>query len=275
MDKIRVIIAENDEKQRTELVQCLRSYPCFHIAGETADGGEAVRMVLEHKPQLLICNMILHTYDAPAILEELRLRNASMPKTIVISSVAMENYIAKAFAKGADEYLLKPVNTALMLRRICELLECPDLLQRQPEGEAARTAQAEPEATGEERLYQAVSALFLRIGLPAHLTGFRYAQEAVMMLVDDPSLLKNRTKVLYPAIGERNHTTSFCVERAIRHIINLTWDRGIAARYEKEHGQSSRLHLPADRPTSGEFIALIAEYVRPRRRSLPVNVQGR
>ena len=245
MDKIRVIIAENDEKQRTELVQCLSAYPCFHIAGETADGGEAVRMVLEHKPQLLICNMILETY------------------------------IAKAFAKGADEYLLKPVNTALMLRRICELLECPDLLHRQPEGEAVPGEKAELETTGEERLYQTVSALFLRIGLPAHLTGFRYAQEAVMMLVEDPSLMKNRTKVLYPAIGERNNTTSFCVERAIRHIINQTWDRGIAARYEKEHGQNSRLHLPADRPTSGEFIALIAEYVRPRRRSTPANSQGR
>ncbi len=266
MEKIKVIIAENDEKQRTDLVRCFNKYPCFSVVGETADGREAIRLVRELKPHLLICNMILRFLDAPAILDELR-KQENRPKVVVISSVDLEIYISKAFGKGADEYLLKPVNTELMLQRICELLNCPDLLQTAQPGGVVQTSAAGTELTKEERLYQTVSAVFLRIGLPAHLLGFRFAQEAVMMLVDKPMLMKNRTKVLYPAIAEKHGTTAFCVERAIRHIISLTWQRGIAARYEQEHGQTSRLHLPADRPTSGEFIALIAEYVRPKRRS--------
>ena len=79
--------------------------------------------------------------------------------------------------------------------------------------------------------------------------------------------MKNRTKVLYPQIAAMHHTTSFCVERAIRHVITLTWERGIAKRYEREYGQISRLHLPEDKPTSGEFIALLAEYIRPKHRN--------
>lgn len=84
-------------------------------------------------------------------------------------------------------------------------------------------------------------------------------------------LMKNRTKVLYPEIAAMHHTSAFCVERAIRHVITLTWERGIAERYEREYGHSSRLHLPVDKPTSGEFIALLAEYVRPRHKNASVH----
>ena len=103
--------------------------------------------------------------------------------------------------------------------------------------------------------------------LPAHLLGYRFAQEAVIRLVENPMLMKNRTKVLYPEIAAMHHTSALCVERAIRHVITLTWERGIAQRYEREYGQMSRLHLPAEKPTSGEFIALLAEYVRPKCKS--------
>jgi two-component system response regulator (stage 0 sporulation protein A) len=266
MEKIKVIIAENDEKQRNELVREIEKHPVFSIVGETGDGREAIHMVMEQRPELFICNMILRSYDAAAILDELRKRLHQLPKVIVVSSVNMESCIAKAFEKGADEYMLKPLNWGLMLHRISELLDRPDLLDAiLPTGKAS-SADCTEEMTEEERIRQNISSLFLRIGIPAHLLGFRFAQDAIAMLVDDPMLMKNRTKVLYPVIAERHHTSAFCVERAIRHVIALTWERGIAERYRKERGGSS-LHLPLDRPTSGEFIALMAEYFRPRRRS--------
>lgn len=266
MERIRVIIAENDEKQRAELVREIEKHPLFSIMGETGDGGEAIRMVLEHRPELFICNMILRSYDAAAILDELRKRLNHLPRVIVVSSVNLESCIAKAFEKGADEYMLKPLNWDLLLHRISELLDRPDLLvTTMPSGKASSVDNAEG-LSEEERIKQSISSLFLRIGIPAHLLGFRFAQDAIAMLVDDPMLMKNRTKVLYPVIAEKHHTSAFCVERAIRHVIALTWERGIAERYRKERGSGS-LHLPLDRPTSGEFIALIAEYFRPRRRS--------
>lgn len=266
MERIKVMIAENDEKQRAELVREIEKHPAFSIVGETGDGAEAIRMVLEHRPELFICNMILRSYDAAAILDELRKHLHHMPKVIVVSSVNLESCIAKAFEKGADEYMLKPLNNALLLQRISELLDRPDLLDVAPRGAVPSAANIAETLTEEERIKQNISSLFLRIGIPAHLLGFRFAQDAIAMLVDDPMLMKNRTKVLYPVIAEKHHTSAFCVERAIRHVIALTWERGIAERYRKERGSSS-LHLPLDRPTSGEFIALIAEYFRPRCRS--------
>ena len=166
--------------------------------------------------------------------------------------------ILREIEKGADEYMLKPLNWDLLLHRISELLDRPDLLvTTMPSGKASSVDNAEG-LSEEERIKQSISSLFLRIGIPAHLLGFRFAQDAIAMLVDDPMLMKNRTKVLYPVIAEKHHTSAFCVERAIRHVIALTWERGIAERYRKERGSGS-LHLPLDRPTSGEFIALIAD----------------
>lgn len=268
MERIKVIIAENDEKQRAELVREIEKRHSFLICGETGDGGEAIRMAAEHQPDLLICNMILRSYDAAAVLDALRKRLVRLPKIVVISSVNLESCIAKAFENGADEYMLKPLNMELLFRRISELLGRPDLLDMSPvSANAAALASSSEELTDEERVRQSISSLFLRIGIPAHLLGFRFAQEAIAMLVNDPMLMKNRTKVLYPMIAAKHQTSAFCVERAIRHAISLTWERGIAERYRKERGSANHLHLPLDRPSSGEFIALIAEYFRPRRRS--------
>lgn len=273
MEQIKVIIAEKDEKQRSVLKNELEKYGAFHIVGETGDGRETLQLAAQHQPDLLLCNMILRSFDALAVLEQLHGQCERMPKVIVTSFIDQESMIAKAYACGADDYMIKPVDMGLLLRRISQLLDCPEMLEQR--GQTAPAGSAENEAvTVEERLRQMISALFLKVGLPAHLLGFRFAQEAVEMLVVDPSLMKNRTKVLYPAIAARHDTSGFCVERAIRHVITLTWERGIAARYEKEYGQSSRFRLPLDRPTSGEFIALVAEYIRPRHRSMTEHRDG-
>lgn len=274
MDAIRIIIAENDEKQRKELARLLEGCPMLSIVGETGEGAEAVRMVIAKRPDLLICNMILPFYDAPAVLEQLHRQMEKLPKVVVISSVQQESYISKAFQSGADEYMIKPLNRQLLLRRMGELMESSELLAY-ADAPAQPAVEAEEQALSrEERLRQAISALFLKIGLPAHLLGYRFALEAVLMLVEDPKLMKNRTKVLYPAVASLHDTSAFCVERAIRHVITLTWERGIAERFIKEQGQNSRLHLPVDRPTSGEFIALMAEYIRPRRRGSQQVTEG-
>ena len=246
MEQIKVIIAEKDEKQRSLLKEALERQNCFQILGETGDGREAIQMVAQHRPELLICNLILRSYDALAVLEQLHKQCESIPKVIVTSFVDQESTIAKVYACGADEYIIKPVDEELLLRRISQLLDRPELLEHKRQENSPVVAENEG-ITAEERLRQMISALFLKIGLPAHLLGFRFAQEAVEMLVEDPSLMKNRTKVLYPAIADLHDTSGFCVERAIRHVITLTWERGIAARYEKEYGQSSRLRLPLDR----------------------------
>lgn len=247
------------------MAELLGAYPGFTVVGCTGSGEDALSMVMEKSPDVIICDLFLPGYDALAILDQLRRMSLTrLPKVIVVSSVTVESMIQKAFLKGADDYILKPVNGDILIRRICDLMGLPVRL-----GTENVAKHEEERGTGSERTVQMISTLFLRIGLPAHLLGFRFAQDAVVMLLDDPMLMRNRTKVLYPAIAARHRTTAFCVERAIRHVISLTWERGIAAKYEREQSSITKLHLPQDKPTSGEFIALMAEYMRPRYRPQP------
>lgn len=271
MDTIRICIAEREDRQRMDLAAKLSRQGSITVVGSTGNGVEALRMVLEQKPDVLITNIILPVCDGFAILDQLQTMERR-PKVIISSTLTMEHTIQKAFTKGADEYLIKPVDTDLLTHKIYELAGKPDLI-RQP-GSMPQPAPKHSQETAiseEDHTRQVISTLFLRIGLPAHLLGYRFAQEAVFKLVEDPMLMKNRTKVLYPEIAAMHHTSAFCVERAIRHVITLTWERGIAERYEREYGQSSRLHLPVDKPTSGEFIALLAEYIRPKHHSVPTH----
>lgn len=265
METARILIAVKEEHERSQMADLLDAYPGFTVAGQTGGGADALRMAMEKSPDVIICDLFLPEYDALAILEQLRCMSLTrLPKVIVVSSVTVESMIQKAFLKGADDYILKPVNGEILIRRICDLLGLPV----RPEPDHSIKHEAE-KICDSERTVQMISTLFLRIGLPAHLLGFRFAQDAVVMLLDDPMLMRNRTKVLYPAIAARHRTTAFCVERAIRHVISLTWERGIAAKYEREQSNVTKLHLPQDKPTSGEFIALMAEYMRPRYRPQP------
>ncbi|MBE5794382.1 MAG: response regulator [Clostridiales bacterium] len=271
MNAIRVCVAEREERQRIEMVNKLSKEANIMIVGSTGNGMEALRMVTEQNPDVLISNLILPICDGYAILDQLQAMEKK-PRVIIASTLTMESAIQKAFAKGADEYLIKPADSKLLARKIYELAGRNDLIcQNHLMTQSTQKAAAEKPVSEEDHTRQVISTLFLRIGLPAHLLGYRFAQEAVFKLVEDPMLMKNRTKVLYPEIAAMHHTSAFCVERAIRHVITLTWERGIAERYEREYGQSSRLHLPVDKPTSGEFIALLAEYIRPKHHSTAVH----
>jgi two-component system response regulator (stage 0 sporulation protein A) len=268
METARILIAAKEEQERNQMADRLGLYPGFTVVGNTGSGGDVLRLVMEKSPDVIVCDLFLPEYDALAILDQLRSMSLTqLPKVIVVSSVTVESMIQKAFVKGADDYILKPVSDEILIRRICELMG----LAVRPEAESS-ARRGEDRLTGADRTVQMISTLFLRIGLPAHLLGFRFAQDAVVMLLDDPMLMRNRTKVLYPAIAARHRTTAFCVERAIRHVISLTWERGIAAKYEREQSSITKLHLPQDKPTSGEFIALMAEYMRPRYRNQPSGV---
>ncbi len=264
METARILIAGKEETERNIIAEVLTAYSGFVVTGCTGNGAEALRMIMEQKPDVLICDLFLPEYDSLAILDQLRCMGlAKLPKVIIISSIMLESVIQKAYQKGADEYMIKPVNYEILIRRICDMMGLA--VRQEPESSKPE----DMKLTGPERTLQMISNLLIRIGLPAHLLGFRFTQEAVLMLVENPMLMKNRTKIMYPAIASKHSTSPFCVERAIRHVITLTWERGIAERYERELSQTTKLHLPVDKPTSGEFIALIAEYIRPRHRMQP------
>ncbi|MBE5801241.1 MAG: response regulator [Clostridiales bacterium] len=266
MGPVRVIVIEMNETHRKQLVEELTQYGGIQVVGETGNGLEGLQMIMDPISDVVICNMILPYYDGFAILEKMSMLPAqTRPKFIAYTSLTREGAIKRAISMGIDEYMIKPVDSGMLVKRIFELAGRMDLLVKQPETSAEHHSYArEDELSPYQKVPQAISTLFLRIGIPAHVLGYRFACEAIRLVVDNPKLMTGRTKVLYPLVAQTYETTPFCVERAIRHLITITWDRKYAETFERVQGKNARLHLPAEKPTSGEFIALIAEYIRQR-----------
>lgn len=256
MKPVRVVIAEMDEAQRKELVRQLKTHDEIEVAGETDNGLDAIRMLFELEPDVLVSNMIMPRHDGFMLLDQIAfLPQNKRPVFIALTAQNTENAIRKAFEKGASEYLIKPVEADVLVGKIL------DHFHKRMESKEIRSNGFCSTNDERKQITHRISSLFMRIGLPAHLRGFKFARYAIACVVKEPALIDNRTKVLYPMVAKEFETSTFCVERAIRHVITLTWDRGIAARYEKTQSESTALHLPQDKPTSGEFIALVAEYI--------------
>ncbi len=256
MKPVRVVIAEMDETLRKELIRQLKAYEGIEVAGDTDNGLDAIRLLFELMPDVLVCNMIMPRHDGFMLLDQIALLPKNRrPVFIALTAQTTETAIRKAFEKGAAEYLIKPVEVGVLASKIFEHGS------KHSETNQGMNDGVQGACNEHDRIMHRISSLFMRIGMPAHLLGFKFARDAITRVVENPKLMLNRTKVLYPMVAEAFETSTFCVERAIRHVITLTWDRGIAARYEKAQPETAPLHLPLDKPTSGEFIALIAEYI--------------
>ena len=182
-------------------------------------------------------------------MEEMRrLRLASLPKVIVATALARDDFVMRAVELGAKFYLVKPFEPENLLGHIRELANgLPASLPVFP--------QAQPSHT--QSIDDKLSSLFLTIGIPAHIKGYQYLRAGVKMVVENPDVINRITKELYPGIAAQFGTTASKVERAIRHAIEVAWNRGRIESINKAFG--CRVCTPEDKPTNGEFIAMIAD----------------
>lgn len=253
MESIRVIVAEDNPAQREALVENLNKQRGIRVIGIAADGAEAVRLVEEKEPQVLICDMVMPQMDGFAVLERVSLMlPAKRPKVIALTALSRDDFISRAINLGASYYMVKPVNLTTLVQQIRELAGQMAISQQ-------RSAHATPPPP-QGSMENYVSGLLLRIGVPPHINGYKYIRQAVMMAVEQPDVLDRITKGLYPAVAESFNTTSSRVERCIRHAVCLTWERGGAAAFEQlmERGTG----FDRVRPTNCEFIALLSERIR-------------
>ena len=251
MQNIRVMIADDNEELRNQLSAYLRGQPEITVVGEASNGMEVMKTLSDCKPDILILDMIMPLLDGFGVLTRLQQLPADKrPKVIAATALGRDDFVRRAVTLGVTYYLIKPLDLPSLLERIRDAAQKP-FLTPQP------SLLTLPGATLDDKL----SNIFLTIGIPAHIKGYQFLREAVKQVIDQPPLIGAITKELYPAIAHRFATSPSKVERAIRHAIEVAWNRGRVDTLNKAFGCT--VALPGEKPTNGEFIALLADKLSP------------
>lgn len=248
MAEIRVAIVDDNEELRATLSAFLQREQGIKVVGEAGNGLDAMKIIGETHPDVLLLDMIMPGLDGFGVLARLQQLSAQKrPQIIAVTALGRDDFIRRAVEMGVTYYMIKPVELPVLMERIREIALPAAVQPKDP-----RTV-AMPQLSLEDRL----SNLFLMMGMPAHIKGYQYLREAVRLVVSTPTMLGGITKELYPAIAHKFGTTSSKVERAIRHAIEVAWSRGRVDSLNQAFGCC--VVFPEEKPTNGEFIALLAD----------------
>ena len=242
--RLSVLIADSSDDFCEALEFALRRMDRFHILGKVNDGAAAGELLLKTRPDVLVLDLVLQKVDGIALLQQ---ASALEPKPIcvVTSAFVTDSVAAMASAAGAQMFVLKPCDYSAVGERILQLRD-QTLLQQ--------NRQAVPAEVSVEAM---VTNVIHEIGVPAHIKGYQYLREAIMIAVNDMDVINAITKVLYPQVAKTFSTTPSRVERAIRHAIEVAWDRGDLDTLQRFFGYT--VSNTKGKPTNSEFIALIAD----------------
>lgn len=246
--KTRILIADTNEEFRNLLSELIRDEGDMEVVGAVGDGIEALSKASEEKPDVLICDLVLSKLDGLEVLH--RLPEASPgTKPIVVSGFINDKIVSDCAAAGVAYFMPKPCDVATLLSRV----------RQAAAGAGVQAAGRENPALyrSEPSLEALVTDIIHEIGVPAHIKGYQYLREAIILTINDMDIINAVTKVLYPTVAKKYNTTPSRVERAIRHAIEVAWDRGDIEVLQKFFGYT--VSNIKGKPTNSEFIAMIAD----------------
>ena len=223
----------------------------FEVRPIEKDGNDVIKLLKSEGADVLIMEPFLSGTDALGVLSEIKSDNGLIkPAIIVVSSYSNDNLEEELLKNGADYYILKPFDMENLYNRIIKLLEWRE-----------NDIKSTVKVSGSEReLEIIISDVMRQIGVPAHIKGYQYLRQSILLSVKEPELLQAVTKVLYPTVAKNNKTTSSRVERAIRHAIEVAWDRGDVDVLSSYFGYT--IENSRGKPTNSEFIAMISDKLR-------------
>ncbi|WAM30627.1 sporulation transcription factor Spo0A [Caldicellulosiruptor naganoensis] len=257
MDKLKVVIADDNRQFNMLLTEVFNSQPDFIVVGNSYDGVETLKVVEELKPDLLMLDIIMPYLDGIGVIESLSTKE-TRPNIIVISAVGQENISQKAVNMGALYYFVKPFDLNVMIERVRQLVSNLPSKKELQDGMAIQTSTKKN--TNEVDLETEVSEILKEVGIPAHVRGYQFLRDAIIAATLDADLINAITKALYPLIAEKYNTTPTRVERAIRHAIEISSTRGKVDTLYKYFGYSTS--QDKGKPTNAEFIAMISDRLR-------------
>lgn len=271
--KIQVLIADDNREFGDILCEYLSSQEDIQVVGLARDGFEAVDLIIQNTPDIAILDIIMPHLDGLGVLEKIAATNIDKkPLFIVLSAVGQDKITQRALSLGAEYYIVKPFDMDVLVNRIRQL---KDNTYVSPSASvtpfAASISTHKSDFFSQERkpvhiantsrsLEVEVTNIMHEIGVPAHIKGYQYLRDAIMMVVKDLDVINSITKLLYPSIAKEYNTTPSRVERAIRHAIEVAWSRGQVEAIDALFGYT--VNIGKGKPTNSEFIAMIADKLR-------------
>ena len=252
--KIRVLIADASEDFRALLRDTLQAEGDLEVVGTAADGAEALALIEREKPDVLLLDLVLPRIDGVEVLRRMG-ETGARPLTLIVSAFYNQRMISRCSELGAYYFIPKPCDVAALTEQIRRSV------RDEPSSLALAVVSPRP---GEPDLETTVTEVIHEIGVPAHIKGYQYLREAIILTINDMEVINAVTKVLYPAVAKKYATTPSRVERAIRHAIEVAWDRGDIEVLQKYFGYT--VSNIKGKPTNSEFIAMIADCLSLRRK---------
>lgn len=264
-EKINVLIADDNQDFSQTLATYLEGQEDMDVIGMAKDGTEAVDMIANTMPDVVLLDVIMPHLDGIGVLEKINgLRITKRPVCIMLSAVGQDKITQRAISLGAEYYVVKPFDIELLIKRIRELKnyiptqKANSFIAREPKTKYVELP--ENAERSRENLEALVTNIIHEVGVPAHIKGYQYLREAIIMVINDIDVINQITKSLYPKIASKFNTTPSRVERAIRHAIEVAWGRGQQEAVESIFGYT--ISASKGKPTNSEFIAMIADKLR-------------
>ncbi len=256
MEHLSVAIADDNQKILDMLGEIISTDKDLDLVGKAKNGEEMCQIIRERQPDVVLLDLIMPKMDGLTVMEQMNRSQAAdkRPYFIVVTAVGQERITEDAFNKGANYYIMKPFNNDMLLDRIKSV--------RRTTARNNEKKEEESPAPGVRQgsLENRVTNMLHEIGIPAHIKGYHYLRDAIIMAVNDMDVLNAITKILYPTVAKKYQTTSSRVERAIRHAIEVAWSRGKLDTLDELFGYT--VSTGKGKPTNSEFIALIADTIQ-------------
>lgn len=259
MNRLNVAIADDNEKMVDILGQMIEEDKDLELVGKAHDGEEICNIIKEKQPDVVVLDIIMPKLDGLSVMERISNEKSlsKHPSFIVISAVGQERITENAFQLGAEYYMLKPFDNQMLLNRIKHMRRGRD---RKPRTFERQIVCEEKASYSCGNLETDVTNMIHEIGVPAHIKGYQYLRDAIILVINDMEMLNSITKILYPTIAKKYQTTPSRVERAIRHAIEVAWGRGKMDTIDALFGYT--VNMGKGKPTNSEFIAMIADKIR-------------
>lgn len=259
MGKLNVAIADDNERMPRLLGDIIESDEDLNVVGTAKDGEEAYNVIKTKEPDVVLLDVVMPKLDGLGVLDRVNHDKSirKHPAFIMVSAIGQEKITEDAFNLGADYYIMKPFDNDMILNRIKRVKNSGTNLTQ---GARKINAYEKEEDLSERNLEEDVTEIIHELGVPAHIKGYQYLRDAIVMSVNDMDMLNSITKILYPTIAKKYQTTSSRVERAIRHAIEVAWSRGKMDTIDEMFGYT--IHNGKGKPTNSEFIALITDRIR-------------
>ncbi len=259
-EKIKILIADDNFDFASTIATYIEMQEDMEVLAIAIDGQEAFEKIQELKPDVVLMDMIMPHVDGIGVLEKLN-SIGEMPICIMISAVGQDDITARAIELGAKYYMVKPFDLDLAMKRIRSLVK-PKLTVINSNVREIKPSyiSLDNSVNKENNIEARVTNIIHEVGVPAHIKGYQYLRDGIMMAIENVEVINQITKSLYPDLAKKYHTTPSRVERAIRHAIEVAWNRGRLDAIERIFGYT--INANKGKPTNSEFIAMIADKLR-------------